>query len=264
MLEGKVIIITGGAGLLGIEFAKIILTNNGIVILADVDVVSANKGVQKLKLLTRNENVDFVKLDITSKLSISRIIDIVVQKYKRIDAWVNNAYPQTSRTRENTKREYSSSFFDMNYIDFCESISLNIGGVFLCSQIISTYFIQQGYGNIINVSSIYGVIAPRFEIYNNTKMTMPVDYAVNKSAIIQFTKYLSKYLKNKNIRVNSLSPGGVYNKQPESFVKKYRDHSLNKGMLDKEDIAGSLLYLISDHSKYVNGQNIIVDDGWTL
>ena len=264
MLKDKVVVITGGAGFLGQEFAKAILENNGIAILADIDKVSADQAIKNLIDTTKNKNVDFYNLDITSEVSIINLIDVVYKKYGKIDAWVNNAYPQIKSSNKNTKREYSNSFFNMNFTDFCESISINIGSVFLCSKIISKFFIKQGYGNIINISSIYGVIAPRFEIYSDTKMTMPVDYAVNKSAIIHFTCYLAKYLKDKNIRVNTISPGGVYNNQPECFVKKYSKLAINKGMLDKEDIAGSLIYLISDLSKYVNGQNIIVDDGWTL
>ena len=264
MIKGKVVVITGGAGFLGQEFAKAILKNNGIVILADIDKDSADQAIKKLRDITLNNNVDFCNLDITSEDSIINLIDVVYKKYGKIDAWVNNAYPKIRSSDRNAKREYSNSFFDVKFNDFCESISINIGSVFLCSQQVSKFFIKQGYGNIINISSIYGVIAPRFEIYNDTKMTMPVDYSVNKSAIIHFTRYLAKYLKDKNIRVNTMSPGGVYNNQPECFVKKYGKLAINKGMLDKEDIAGTLLYLISDLSKYVNGQNIIVDDGWTL
>jgi NAD(P)-dependent dehydrogenase (short-subunit alcohol dehydrogenase family) len=195
---------------------------------------------------------------------VNKLIEDISKKCGKIDAWVNNAYPKTKKLGKDTKREYSDSFFDVNYEEFCESISLNTGSMFLCSQRIAAYFVKQCYGNIINVSSIYGLVAPRFEIYDDTGMTMPVDYAINKSAMNHFTRYLAKFLKGKNIRVNSLSPGGVFNNQPDNFVKEYKKLAINKGMLDKEDISGALLFLISDHSKYVNGQNLIVDDGWTL
>jgi NAD(P)-dependent dehydrogenase (short-subunit alcohol dehydrogenase family) len=114
------------------------------------------------------------------------------------------------------------------------------------------------------MSSIYGVVAPRFEVYENTTMTMPVEYAAIKAGLIHLTKYMAKYFKGKNIRVNSISLGGLKDGQPESFLDSYEQFCLNKGMLDAKDISGTLLYLLSDLSEYVNGQNITVDDGFTL
>ena len=131
-------------------------------------------------------------------------------------------------------------------------------------QQLSIFFMKQGYGNIINIASIYGVIPPRFEIYEDTSMINPISYAAIKSAIIHITKYVAKYYKGKNIRVNCISPGGIIDNQPIDFVKKYKCFSLNKGMLESKDISGAVVFLISDLSKYINGQNIIVDDGWNL
>lgn len=260
MLKNKIIILTGGSGLLGQEFSKSIADKGGNVIVADI-----NKNIDDdfQKIIDNNDNIEFYHLDVTLKESINDIIAYASKKYQKIDAWINNAYP---KTKENlTKnREYSDEFLEMDYHTFCNSIKLNLGSIFISSQLISKYFINQGYGNIINISSIYGVISPRFEIYKDTKMTMPIDYAVNKSALIQFTKYLAKYFKGKNIRVNSLSPGGILNNQPKSFIENYKRFSLNDSMLNKEDLSGALLFLLSDSSSSINGQNIIIDDGWTL
>ena len=141
---------------------------------------------------------------------------------------------------------------------------MNLGGYFLTSQQFAKYFYEQGYGNIINLASIYGVVAPRFEIYNNTQMTNPVEYAAIKSGLIHITKYMAKYFKGKNIRVNTITLGGIEDKQPETFLKAYKKFCLNKGILDAKDISGTVLYLLSDLSEFVNGQNIVVDDGFTL
>ena len=122
----------------------------------------------------------------------------------------------------------------------------------------------QGIGNLINIASIYGVIAPKFEIYKSTELTTPVEYSAIKSGIIHLNKYFSKYLKGKNIRVNCISPGGIINNHSEIFKENYRAYTLNKGMLDSSDLTGTLIYLLSDMSKYINGQNIIIDDGFTL
>ena len=114
------------------------------------------------------------------------------------------------------------------------------------------------------MSSIYGFVAPKFEIYDETEMTMPVEYAAIKAAILNLTKYFASYYKGSSIRFNSLSPGGVLDAQPQSFVTAYNENCFSKGMLDPIDIANTLLFLISEKSSFINGQNIIVDDGFSL
>jgi len=256
LLKDNVVVITGGAGLIGKEFAKSIIEQGGIAIIADIDEshgVKVTKGVQKA---SSSQNVFFVKLDITSKISIQKCIDCVHEKYGRIDALVNNAYPKNNN--------YGRHFFDVEYEDFVENLGMNLGGCIIPSQLFSMYFQNQGYGNIINISSIYGLMAPKFEIYKNTSMTVPVEYAVTKSGLIHLTKYMAKYFKGMNIKVNAISPGGILDGQPDNFLKNYNIQSLTKGMLDKTDLNGTLVYLLSNMSKYVNGQNIVVDDGFSL
>jgi NAD(P)-dependent dehydrogenase (short-subunit alcohol dehydrogenase family) len=114
------------------------------------------------------------------------------------------------------------------------------------------------------MSSIYGVIAPRFEVYKGTEMTTPVEYAAIKSALIHLGKYVSAYMKGTDFRVNSLSPGGLFAGQNESFLKKYNAHCSTKGMLNPEDVTGAVNFLLSDLSSYMSGQNLILDDGFTL
>ena len=125
--------------------------------------------------------------------------------------------------------------------------------------------IKQNYGNIINMGSIYGFAAPRFKIYEGTGMTNTVEYADIKGVIINLTKYLASYLGKYNIRVNCISPGGKYDHQPEAFLKKYSQKVLlEKRMGNVDDLTGALLFLLSDSSKYITGQNIVVDGGWSL
>jgi NAD(P)-dependent dehydrogenase (short-subunit alcohol dehydrogenase family) len=245
LLNGQVVIVTGGSGLLGAEFSRAITENGGIAVIADLE---HKETIQK--------NTHNVVLDITSKESVDEAFDQVIKKYGRVDAVVNNAYPRN--------KNYGKEFFDVEYSDFCENISMNLGGYFLTSQVAAKYFQKQGYGNIINIASIYGVVAPRFEVYEESDMTMPVEYSVIKSGIIHLTKYMAKYFKGDNVRVNCLSPGGILNGQNELFIKRYNNLCLTKGMLEPEDIGGTLVYLLSNLSECVNGQNIIVDDGFVL
>ncbi|MCG3658932.1 oxidoreductase [Aliarcobacter butzleri] len=256
MLKDKVVVITGGAGLIGKEFVKAVIENGGIAIIADINEELGKKVKESLSKELDTSNIDFFKLDITSKNSLTECIEYLDNKYKKIDALVNNAYPRN--------KNYGRHFFDVEYEDFIQNLGLNLGGYFTASQQFSKYFKSQGHGNIINISSIYGVVAPRFEVYDNTPMTMPVEYAAIKSGLIHLTKYMAKYFKGINIKVNALSPGGIFDHQPQAFLEKYKEKCLNKGMLDDSDLKGTLVYLLSDMSKYVNGQNIVVDDGFSL
>lgn len=256
MLSNKVVVITGGAGLLGKEFVKAVIENNGIAIIADINSDIGNSAKESLSLELDTQNIDFVELDITSKESLQQCINYLNTKYGKVDALVNNAYPRN--------KNYGKHFFDVEYDDFCQNTNLNLGGYFLASQQFAAYFKEQGYGNIINISSIYGVVAPKFEIYENTTMTVPIEYAAIKSGLLHLTKYMAKYFKGMNIRVNAISPGGIFDNQPEQFLANYKKQCLNKGMLDKSDLKGTLIYLLGDMSRYVNGQNIIVDDGFSL
>jgi NAD(P)-dependent dehydrogenase (short-subunit alcohol dehydrogenase family) len=255
MLNDKIIVVAGGAGLLGRNFVRAIAEQGGIAVLADIDTDATNRGTEEISS-SYPGRVLAAELDITNKESVCNLIAKINEKYGRIDAVINNAYPRN--------QNYGRKLEEVTYSDFCENTSLHLGGFFLVMQQFGLYFRGQGAGNIINMSSIYGTMAPRFEVYAGTSMSMPVEYAAIKSAIIQLTRYFAQLFKGNSIRVNSLSPGGIWDNQPESFLKAYNAHCNEKGMLDPVDIMGPLLFLLSDASKYVTGQNIIVDDGFTL
>ena len=256
MLNEKVVIITGGAGLIGQAFVRCIAAHGAIAIVADVSKQAGSEFVDGLKADDPQAKIEFVEVDITSKESLVKMISCLHDKHGRIDALVNNAYPRN--------KNYGRKFEEVAYDDFCQNVSMHLGGYFLTAQQVAGYFKQQGYGSIINMASIYGVVAPRFSIYEHTSMTMPVEYAAIKSAIIHLTKYLAQYLKGSNIRVNCISPGGILDGQPAEFLSRYNSFAASKGMLDVDDLQGALLFLLSDMSKFVNGQNIVVDDGWSL
>jgi NAD(P)-dependent dehydrogenase (short-subunit alcohol dehydrogenase family) len=257
LLADKIIVLTGALGLLGQSFCNAIADAGGTVVMADIDSQKGEGLVGKFKSKYRREDTaEFYYVDITDTESVRKLIAAVADKYGRIDAVVNNAYPRN--------KNYGRKFEDVTYNDFCENINMHLGGYFLVAQQFSRFFREQGEGNIVNIASIYGTVAPCFEIYSGTEMTMPVEYAAIKSAIINLTKYLAKYLKGTNIRINSISPGGILDNQPDSFLEKYGEKCLSKGMLDKEDLKGTLVYLLSGMSRYLNGQDIIVDDGFSI
>ena len=256
-LKNKTIVITGGAGLIGSAFSNISAEYGANVVIIDIDKKKANKLVKKIKENARNSKIMYLKCDITSLNDIKKSIDIILSNFGEIDALVNNAYPKN--------KNYGRKYENVTYEDFCENVNLHVGGYFLMTQQISKVMIKQNYGNIINIGSIYGFAAPRFEIYKGTKMTTSVEYAAIKGAIINLTKYLASYLGKYNIRVNCISPGGVFDNQPKSFVKKYSQKVLlEKRMANVDDLTSVLLFLLNDGSKYITGQNIIVDGGWSL
>ncbi len=250
-LKNKVIVITGGAGNIGQCFVRGVSDRGGIAIVADINLKAA-------QLLTEEcqGNAYAAHLDITSKDSVMALISDLMQKYGRIDALVNNAYPRN--------KNYGKKLEDVTYTDFCENINMHLGGYFLVAQQFCLAFKKQGYGNVVNISSIYGSIAPRFEVYKDTKMTMPIEYAAIKSAVEQLTRYFAQYFKGTGIRINSLSPGGVAAGQPGEFLAAYNGKCASKGMLDAKDVVGALMFLLAGDSQFITGQNLIVDDGFSL
>jgi NAD(P)-dependent dehydrogenase (short-subunit alcohol dehydrogenase family) len=237
---------------LGKTFVEAALKSNAIVVAADIN----EEQLRKLKAEINTDNLHVCKIDITSEASIKAAIANIKSNFGKIDALVNNAYPRN--------KAYGTDLEKVTYKDFCDNVDMHLGGYFLCLQQFSLFFKEQGYGNIISMASIYGMAAPRFEVYEGSGFTMPVEYAAIKAGVIHLTKYFVNYYAGKNIRFNCISPGGIENGQPPEFIKKYNEHALSKGMLDRKDICGTLVYLLSDASSYINGQNLVVDDGWTL
>lgn len=250
-LEGKVIMVAGGAGLLGTALSRAVVEHGASVVIAD----AAEQTARELAAGAGDRAIG-VGLDITSLQSVQNAIDSSCRAFGRLDAVVNAAYPRNAH--------YGRKLEDVEYSDFCENVSLHLGGYFLVCQQCCEHFARSKGGTIVNISSIYGVRAPRFDVYEGTPMTMPIEYAAIKSALIHLGRYFAKYYAGHNIRVNTLSLGGILDRQPQSFLERYKASCLDKGMLDPGDVIGAFVFLISDNSRYVNGQNLIVDDGWVL
>ena len=252
----KTVFITGGLGLLGRTFAKGLLDAGYNVIIGDISSFVIEALEDGLKEYYVDEQLVYCELDITNDKSICNALETALERFKKVDVLINNAYPRN--------KQYGFELLDVTYDSFCENISMNLGGYFNVSKIFSKHFMDVGSGNIINIASVYGVIAPRFEIYNKENFTMPIEYSVIKSGLIHMSKYMSKYLRGKNIRVNCLSPGGIFDSHSAQFTDSYKNYCLNKGLLNPSDLMGTLLFLVSPESQFINGQNICVDDGFTL
>ena len=191
-----------------------------------------------------------------SKINLfNRKFDLLTQKEK-IDTVINLSYLKN--------KNWGKKFLKLKPNDVKENLFLQLGTIILTSQKIIDYFINKKKGNLILFSSIQGISAPKFSHYNNTNMSSPIEYSAAKAGIINMTKYIAKFCEKKKIRVNCISPGGVLDNQPKKFIKKYKDSCLSKGLLDSNDLNGIVEFLVSEKSNFINGQNIIIDDGWSL
>jgi NAD(P)-dependent dehydrogenase (short-subunit alcohol dehydrogenase family) len=240
-LNGKVIIVTGGNGLIGKSLIENVNSENAICINAD--------------LHNTNDDLSNVNCDVTNEKSIENTINLVLQKYGKIDGLVNNAYPRTS--------DWGEKFENIKTSSWKSNIDMQLNSIFLFSQKILPHMVNRKLGSIINIGSIYGVVGPDFNVYDNTNLTMPAAYSAIKGGIINFSRYLSSYYGKHNIRVNCISPGGIFNDQPSEFVKNYKNRVPMKRMGSPEDISPAVSFLLSDESSYITGQNLIIDGGWT-
>ncbi|MEC5396315.1 oxidoreductase [Uliginosibacterium sp. H1] len=258
MLGGKVVVIVGGAGLLGRRFCMASAAEGARVVVADRSLEAAEAVVRDI--VAHGHHAEAAPVDITDTASVDALIASVQQRHGRIDSVVVSAYPRNP--------QYGRRLEQVTYADFCENLGLHLGGYFLVAQRFGLHFQQQGGsgagGSIVLLGSIYGSMAPRFEVYEGTPMTMPVEYAAIKGGIVQLVRYLAQWFKPAGVRVNCLSPGGILDKQPDSFLAAYKAHTAGTGMLSPDDISGALLFLLSDAGRHVTGQNLIVDDGFSL
>lgn len=257
ILANRVIVVTGGSGLIGSHFVRAIADAGGQAVIADIDQCRGQALCEQLVSESSSRQVEFVHTDTTSARSVDELIETLLRQYGRVDGLVNNAYPRNNN--------YGRHLEDVTYEDFTENLGMHVGSYFLTTQRFLVPFRSSGRGGVVvNMGSVYGSIAPRFQIYAGTGMTMPVEYAAIKAAVIHLTRYLAQYVKGQGIRVNCISPGGIFDNQPDIFLDAYRAFAGDKGMLSANDLEGALLFLLSDCSRYINGQNIVVDDGWSL
>lgn len=238
-VKDKVIVVTGGKGLLGSKIVNSLRFEGALALSAD---------------LTTLDELD-IFIDITDEGSIRNSMENIIKKYGRIDGWINNAYPRT--------KDWGNKIEDIPFASWQKNIDMHLNGYFLCSQIILEQMKKQNFGSFINMASIYGMVGPDFTIYEGTNMTMPAAYAAIKGALINLTKYLAAYYGPFHVRVNAISPGGIFDNQPSEFVKNYSQKVPLRRLGIPEDISSAVHFLLADETSYITGHNLIVDGGWT-
>lgn len=240
-LKDKIIIVTGGSGLLGKEIIKNLTAKGAIAINADICVET-------------NLDESTLNVDITSEESIIIAIKTVADYYGKIDGLVNNAYPRT--------KDWGVRFEDISYDSWRKNVDMQMNTTFLFIQKIMPELVKSK-GAIVNMASIYGVVGNDFTVYENTEMGTAAQYSAIKGGVINFTRFLASYHGKKGVRFNCVSPGGIFDHQNPIFVANYEKKVPMGRMGNPDDIAPSVSFLLSDEAKYITGQNLIVDGGWT-
>jgi NAD(P)-dependent dehydrogenase (short-subunit alcohol dehydrogenase family) len=264
-LRGRVAILTGGAGLLGREYAGVLAEAGAHVVVADIDGGAARKLAVEVTELSGIE-ARGVETDVSSKLSVDTMVEQTLAEFGRVDILINNAALDPKFDRGHAG-EHINAFEDYPLELWNRSLAVNLTGMFLCAQAVARPMLAQGKGVIVNVSSTYGLVGPDQRLYEKSgderQTYKPVAYSVTKSAVLGLTRYLATYWAAKNIRVNTLTPGGVFNAHDEEFTQRYSYRTPMGRMAHKSEYCGALLFLVSDASSYMTGTNLIVDGGWT-
>lgn len=263
LLKDKTALVTGGAGLLGAEFCRVLAQAGANVVVADLDFDAAFQVTAHL--LEEGYDTSAQKLNVADKLSVEEVIRTSVEMYGSLDVLVNSAALDPKFDPEN-KSIQTNAFEDYPLDAWKQALDVNLTGMFLCCQAAANQMLEQGGGVIINISSMYGVVAPDQRLYEKEgqpKQFKPVTYTVTKAGVLGMTKYLASYYGKQNIRVNTLTPGGVFNQHEDDFVEAYSARSVMGRMAEKDEMNGALLFLASDASKHMTGANLIVDGGWT-
>jgi len=256
-LDNRVIIVTGGSGLIGSEILRQLPMLGAKVIVGVRNTDKFNDQVRSMSFPGDCLEPFCYELDISNHLSVQSFFTKVINDFGKVDVLINNAFPKT--------KDWSALFEDVKPSSLYKNLCDHAGGYFLCCQETATYMKKQKNGVILNVGSIYGKVGPHFPIYEETSMTSASAYSLIKGGIHTFTKYLATYLAPHNIRVNCISPGGLQDDsyQDPEFINNYKENTPLGRMAEPEDIIGPVIFMISDASKYVTGEILMVDGGWT-
>lgn len=242
-LKNKVIVVTGGSGLIGKHIVSLCEKEGAIVVNVDVN-------------LETDLSEGKYCCDLTKPEEVIGLIENVYRFYGRIDGLVNNAYPRT--------KDWGNKFEDVNIESWRENIDYQLNSVFFICQKVLAIMKDQKSGSIVNMGSIYGVVGNDFSIYEGYGGTSPAAYSAIKGGLINFSRYLASYFGPFNVRVNCVSPGGIKDKQHHSFIERYENKSPLKRMGEAQEIAPAVIFLLSDEASFITGHNLMVDGGWTI
>jgi len=267
-LTDRVAIITGGAGLLGIKHAEAVAAMGGTPVLVDIN---AERAISCAEALAANLQRPTLGLgvDITRPDRVEQMLKSTLDAFGRVDILINNAANNPKMEARNDGQEWSR-FEQFSLEAWNQDMAVGLTGAFLCSQVVGSHLAQQGHGVILNIASDLSVIAPDQRIYrqpglpDDQQPVKPVTYSVVKAGLIGLTRYLATYWADRGVRVNALSPGGVYNEQDAAFVQRLTNLIPMGRMAGKDEYQAAVVFLVSDASAYMTGMNLVMDGGRTV
>lgn len=263
-IEDRVYIITGGAGLLGEGYGHGLALAGAHPVIADID---GDRAVDLALEMTEaaDSRALGLRVDVSDPDSVARMVRLTMENFGRLDGLVNNA-ALDPKFDPASAAKHTNRFEDFPFDAWQQAIDVNITGMFLCAQAVASILREQNYGVIVNIASTYGLVGPDQRLYqrdDQPETYKPVTYTVSKAAAVGLTKYLATYFADTGIRVNTLTPGGVYAGHDDEFVRRYSAKTVLGRMAGREEITSALLFLLSDASSYMTGSNLVVDGGWT-
>ncbi|MBI3951344.1 MAG: SDR family oxidoreductase [Acidobacteria bacterium] len=268
-LSGRVAVITGGAGLLGVRHAGAIAEMGGIPVLVDIDGERAEARAAEVKASHRVQ-ARGIQADLTQPEAVSEVLTRVLETFGRVDILINNAAHNPKMEAAGTRERHWSRLEDFPLNMWNQDIAVGLTSAFLCSRTIGNEMAKRGKGVILNISSDLGVIAPDQRIYRRPELpdeqqpVKPVSYSIVKHGLIGLTRYLATYWADRGVRVNALSPGGVSNDQDPAFVQRLTNLIPMGRMAHQDEYKAAVVFLVSDASSYMTGANLIIDGGRTV
>jgi NAD(P)-dependent dehydrogenase (short-subunit alcohol dehydrogenase family) len=264
-LDGQTAVVTGGAGLLGKEFCRTLAQAGAAVVVADLNQAATQPVADEL--VQAGYKALACTVDVTRPESTRAMADAAVAAFGRLDILVCSAAMDPKFDPQNQSAQSRNAFEDYPLTAWQQALDVNLTGMFLSAQAAVKPMLAQDHGVIINICSTYGLVGPDQRLYERPgqpQQYKPVFYSVTKAGVLGLTRYLATYYAGKNIRVNSLTPGGIYNNHDEIFNQNYSYRTVMGRMAHKDEMNGAILFLASDASSYMTGNNVVVDGGWTV
>ena len=263
-MTGKTAIITGAAGLLGKQFCLALAQAGANVVMADLE----KKPVLENEVEFREMGLNALALevDVSDPDSTKAMVERALTVFGSVDVLVNSAALDPKFDSAGVSAQGANAFESFSLDAWRQALDVNLTGMFLSSQAAVVPMLKQGQGVIVNICSMYGLVGPDQRLYerpDGTRQFKPVYYSVTKAGVLGFTRYLATYYAGKNIRVNALTPGGVFNDHDEVFTTQYSARTVLGRMANLDEMNGAMLFLCSDASSYMTGSNLVVDGGWT-
>jgi len=263
-LENRTALVTGGAGLLGRQFTLALGEAGANIVVADLNLEAAQTHAHHLA--DNGIQAVAVGVDVTDPVSVSEMVKKAVDAFGRLDVLVNSAALDPKFDPENLEAQSANAFETYPIKAWKNAIDVNLTGMFLSCQAASRQMVLQDYGVMINICSTYGLVGPDQRLYerpDGPRQYKPVYYSVSKAGVLGLTRYLATYYAGKPIRVNALTPGGIYNQHDDVFLKAYSARTVMGRMANLDEMSGAIVFLASEASSYMTGSNLVVDGGWT-